>query len=133
MITVKLLGGAKKSFVSDIIKINENDLTIQKLLNILLEKKPKNTPDLDLNNTLVAVNGVESSALNGVQTKLKTNDVVSIIPIIHGGTNSRIQFKISSSLIEFCLSIICIAICCIISLLTIVRLLKMVLDSVSNL
>ena len=100
MITVKLLGGAKKSFVSDIIKINENDLTIQKLLNILLEKKPKNTPDLDLNNTLVAVNGVESSALNGVQTKLKTNDVVSIIPIIHGGINSRIQFKISSSLIE---------------------------------
>ncbi len=100
MITVKLLGGAKKSFVTDIIKINENNITIQKLLNILLEKKPKDTPDLDLNNTLVAVNGVEYSVLNGVETKLKTDDVVSIIPIIHGGINSRIQFKISSSLIE---------------------------------
>ena len=100
MVTVKLLGGAKKSYVSDIIKINENNLTIQKLLNILLEKKPKNTPDLDFDNTLVAVNGIDSSALNGVQTKLKTEDVVSIIPIIHGGTYRRIQFKISSSLIE---------------------------------
>lgn len=100
MITVKFLGGAKKSFASDKIHINENELNIQKLWNIILEKKPKNTPELDINNTLIAVNGVESSVLKGVHTKLQTDDIVSIIPIIHGGTNNRVSFKISSSLIE---------------------------------
>jgi len=100
MITVKFLGGAKKSFLVDSLTIDENDLTIQQLLNFLVKKKPKNSINLDVNNLLVAVNGIDSSAIDGLFTKLKNNDVVSIIPIIHGGSSTRIQFKISKSYVE---------------------------------
>ncbi len=100
MITVKFLGGAKKSFLVDSLTIDENDLTIQQLLNFLVKKKPKNSINLDINNLLVAVNGIDSSAIDGLFTKLKNNDVVSIIPIIHGGSTTRIQFKISKSYVE---------------------------------
>ncbi len=100
MITVKFLGGAKKSFLVDSLTIDENDITIQQLLDFLVKNKPKNSINLDVNNLLVAVNGIDSSAIDGSFTKLKNNDVVSIIPIIHGGSSTRIQFKISNSYVE---------------------------------
>ncbi len=100
MITVKFLGGAKKSFLVDSLAIDENDITIQQLLDFLVKNKPKNSINLDVNNLLIAVNGIDSSAIDGSLTKLKNNDVVSIIPIIHGGSSTRIQFKISNSHVE---------------------------------
>ena len=100
MISVKFLGGAKKSFSSDGITIEKTDLTIEQLLDFLIKNHLKNNDKLDLANLLVAVNGVDSSAINGPLTKLKNNDVVSIIPIIHGGSTQRIHFKISNSYVE---------------------------------
>jgi tRNA threonylcarbamoyladenosine modification (KEOPS) complex Cgi121 subunit len=49
---------------------------------------------------LVAVNGIDSSAIDGYLTKLKHGDVVTIIPIIHGGSFQRIQFNIINSHVE---------------------------------
>ena len=90
MITIKLFGGAKKSFAVDTITVTENNLTIKQLLNNILNDKPENTPELDINNILVAVNGIDSSALEGKDTKLSSGDTISIIPIIHGGAAKRI-------------------------------------------
>lgn len=100
MITVKFLGGAKKSFSVDSLILEKTDLTIEQLLDYLVKNKPENDNKLDVRNLLVAVNGVDSSAIDGQSTKLKNNDVVSIIPIIHGGSFKRIHFKISSSNVE---------------------------------
>lgn len=100
MITVKFLGGAKKSFSTDQIDIEKNDLTLQQLLDFLIKNKPKNDNKLDVNNLLIAINGIDSSAIDGPLTNLKNGDVISIIPIIHGGSSKRIQFKISNSYIE---------------------------------
>lgn len=100
MITVKFLGGAKKSFSVDSINVEKTDLTIEQLLDYLLKNKPKNDNKLDVRNLLVAVNGIDSSAIDGSLTKLKNNDVVSIIPIIHGGSFRRINFKVSNSNVE---------------------------------
>lgn len=103
MITIKLLGGAKKSFGADIISADLDNKTIRDLLEHLASIKPKNTLELDTKNILVAVNGVDSSALQGQDTSLKPGDTVSIIPVIHGG--SRMQFKIGSQSVElFCVS-----------------------------
>lgn len=99
MIQVKLLGGAKKSLSTDKITIDEDNLTVQELLDIIQKSKPKDTPELDENNLLIAVNGVDSSALDGKITKLKNNDVVSIIPVIHGGSSNTI-FPISKFFVE---------------------------------
>jgi len=99
LITIKFLGGAKKSFGTELISSELDNVAIRDLLAHLLSIKPKNTLDLDTKNILVAVNGVDSSALEGQNTVLHSGDVVSIIPIIHGGTQ-RNQFKIYNTWIE---------------------------------
>ena len=99
MITVKLLGGAKKSFSTDKIVLEKNADTINELINHLMEIKPKDTLEFDTKNLLIAVNGVDSSALQGYDTKLNSNDEISIIPVIHGGSR-RIQFSVAQSNVE---------------------------------
>lgn len=93
MITVKLLGGAKKIFGKDLIQADFDGITIEKLFEYLLSVKPANSLDLDTKNILVAVNGADSSALQGHDTILRKGDTVSIIPIIHGGAQ-RLELKV---------------------------------------
>jgi molybdopterin converting factor small subunit/tRNA threonylcarbamoyladenosine modification (KEOPS) complex Cgi121 subunit len=100
MILIKLVGGAKKSFSTDNLKIDKSDISIKELLDLLIELKPIGTPNLDIENILIAINGVDSSALEGKMTKIKNDDVVSIIPIIHGGSPKRLVFNISNKLIQ---------------------------------
>ncbi|HXV67233.1 MAG TPA: KEOPS complex subunit Cgi121 [Nitrosopumilaceae archaeon] len=100
MLKVKFLGGAKKSFSVDKIDIDKNDITLQQLLDFLIKNKPQNNYDFDINNLLIAINGIDSSALDGTLTNLKNGDIISIIPIIHGGTSKIIKFNISNSNIE---------------------------------
>ena len=99
MITVKLLGGAKKSFSTDKIVLDTMTHTINELIAHLIKIKPKDTLEFDTKNLLIAVNGIDSSALNGYNTKLSDNDEISIIPIIHGGSR-RIQFSVDQSNVE---------------------------------
>ena len=99
LITVKLLGGAKKSFSVDTMSFEKNISTLSELINHLIQIKPKDTLEFDIANLLIAVNGIDSSALDGLDTKLEDNDVISIIPIIHGGS-TRTQFSINDSNIE---------------------------------
>ena len=49
---------------------------------------------------MIAVNGVDSSALDGHDTKLKSDDVVNVIPIIHGGSKSNVSFNICNNNIQ---------------------------------
>ena len=93
MITVNFTGGAKKWFNLAQITVDKNDLSIQQLLDYIIEIKPEDTVNFDSKNLLIAVNGIDSSALKGYETKLKQNDVVNFIPIIHGGSQKRIKFK----------------------------------------
>ena len=97
---MKLLGGAKKSFSTDKIVLEKNTSTINELISHLMQIKPKDTLEFDTKNLLIAVNGVDSSALQGYDTKLSGNDEISIIPIIHGGSSSRIQFSVAQSNVE---------------------------------
>ena len=97
---MKLLGGAKKSFSTDKIVLEKRVDTINELITHLIEIKPKDTLEFDTNNLLIAVNGVDSSALQGYDTKLNSNDEISIIPIIHGGSSRRIQFSVAQSNVE---------------------------------
>ena len=94
------MGGAKKSFSTDKILLEKTNLTITDLLEHLTQIKPTDTLEFDTNNLLVAINGVDSSVLDGYSTSLKDDDVVSIIPIIHGGKSDRIQFGVSGANVE---------------------------------
>jgi tRNA threonylcarbamoyladenosine modification (KEOPS) complex Cgi121 subunit/molybdopterin converting factor small subunit len=101
MVTIKLIGGAKKLFSTDQLEFDiDNDISIENLLELLLEKKPKNTPILDTNNILIAVNGADSSAMEGKNTRIQNSDLISIIPVIHGGSNKKIMIDIGKKLIQ---------------------------------
>ncbi|HLC24164.1 MAG TPA: KEOPS complex subunit Cgi121 [Nitrosopumilaceae archaeon] len=99
MITINLLGGAKKALSTDKLKFEKDNSTISELLVFLQTQIPKNTHALDVKNILVAVNGVDSSTLDGFETKIKDGDTVSIIPVIHGGSQ-RMKFQIFNDNIE---------------------------------
>jgi molybdopterin converting factor small subunit/tRNA threonylcarbamoyladenosine modification (KEOPS) complex Cgi121 subunit len=99
MITVKLIGGAKKSFNSDQLQIDKFDITVNELLQLLLKTKPENT-DFDIENILVAINGSDSSAMNGKNTIVRDDDIVSIIPVIHGGSSKKLFFEIDNRQIQ---------------------------------
>jgi molybdopterin converting factor small subunit/tRNA threonylcarbamoyladenosine modification (KEOPS) complex Cgi121 subunit len=101
MVTIKLIGGAKKSFSTDQLEFDiDDDISIEKLLELILEIKPKNTPTLDTNNILIAVNGADSSAMEGKNTRIKNGDLISIIPVIHGGSNKKIMISVGKKLIQ---------------------------------
>jgi tRNA threonylcarbamoyladenosine modification (KEOPS) complex Cgi121 subunit/molybdopterin converting factor small subunit len=93
LIKVKLFGGAKKSFLRDEITISDDELSINQILEYMMQNKPKDTLDFDGKNILIAVNGIDSSALKGRDTIIKSGDVLSIIPIIHGGSRVQITIK----------------------------------------
>ena len=100
MITVKLLGGARKSFLSDKLEIQNDTMTISGLLDHLKSSIPQDRPQIDPGNILIAINGVDSSALQGKETMLKNGDVVSIIPLVHGGKSKRVQFSLMNTNVE---------------------------------
>lgn len=100
MITIKLLGGAKKSFPTDKLEIDNDSIPVYKLIELLQEMIPKNLPQLDVKNMLIAINGIDSSTLEGLATIVKDRDVISIIPIIHGGNVKRIWFDMFKTRVE---------------------------------
>jgi len=100
MIIVRLLGGTKKSFLTDKIEVKADFMTISSLMHHLEESRQKHLPPFDPQNILVAVNGIDSSALQGRETTLKDGDIVSIIPLVHGGGTHRTQFAIMNNSVE---------------------------------
>lgn len=96
MVTVRFVGGMKKSFQLDQMELSVENIPLEKLISLLLEKKPKNTPDFDTNNVLIAINGADSSAMEGNSTIIKKNDLISIIPIIHGGSGKKLFFNVGT-------------------------------------
>lgn len=100
MITVKFVGGAKKSFLTEQLQIEKSDISINELLDLLLKLKPADSVKLDTENILIAINGVDSSAMDGKSTLIKNNDLVNIIPIIHGGSSKKLTFKITKKQIQ---------------------------------
>ena len=100
MFTVKFVGGAKKSFPAEYLNIDQPDMTIQELITLLPDLKPADTPNLDTDNVLIAINGADSSAMDGRSTKIREDDIVSIIPLIHGGASRRITFELSKKIIQ---------------------------------
>ncbi len=69
-----------------VLEVDSNGVSVGVLLMMLQARMPQNDePPLSRANTLVAVNGVEVSALSGEDTKLSDGDVIMLIPVSHGG------------------------------------------------
>lgn len=84
MITINMFGGAKKIVGTSSLVFNRSIASISEILEFL-QKNAVESKILDVNNILIAVNGIESSALSGNDTIAKTGDVITIVSVVHGG------------------------------------------------
>ena len=84
LITINLLGGAKKIIGASSIVFYRPIASIPEIL-AFLQENAVDSKILDSNNILIAVNGIESSALSGNDTVAKTGDVITIVSVVHGG------------------------------------------------
>lgn len=84
MISVKLLGGAKRFIGKDHLSIEKESAKLKDIVEIL-RSMSSNKEIFNSNNMLIVVNGVESSMLGGLDAQVKDGDVVSIVPVVHGG------------------------------------------------
>ena len=85
MITVKLLGGARKIVGKDQVSLEMQSIKVSEILETL-RSMSSNSDILNSSNMLIAVNGTELSILGGLNAQVKDGDVVSIVPVVHGGT-----------------------------------------------
>jgi sulfur-carrier protein len=84
LITINMFGGAKKIVGTSSLVFNRSIASISEILEFL-QKNAVEAKILDVNNILIAVNGIESSALSGNDTIAKTGDVITIVSVVHGG------------------------------------------------
>lgn len=85
MITVRLLGGAKKAVGGRAeIQLDRQAATLVEVLQFLqgISSEPRL---LDPSNLILAVNGVDSSVLGGSGTTITSGDKVTIVTVVHGG------------------------------------------------
>ena len=84
LITINLLGGAKKIIGASSLVFYRSTASISEIL-AFLQENALETKILDSNNLVIAVNGIESSALSGNDTVAKTGDIITIVSVVHGG------------------------------------------------
>lgn len=84
MITIKLLGGAKKAVGQSDVILDRPLASITEILKFLKEKAVQ-SKILDPNNIMIAINGADSAMFYGVDTIVKTGDTVTIVTVVHGG------------------------------------------------
>ena len=85
LVTVKPYGFLSRALGKSL-NVETGRITVTALLELLQARMPpSDEPTLSRANTLVAVNGIEVSALQGEDTPLSSNDTVTLIPISHGG------------------------------------------------
>ncbi|MEM0052846.1 MAG: MoaD/ThiS family protein [Nitrososphaeria archaeon] len=82
---VVFVGHLKRLFGKDYILLEESVDNVRSLIKYLNHVKLDENVVVDRSNTLILVNGVEISALNGLDTKVNVGDVITLIPVTHGG------------------------------------------------
>jgi len=82
---VLFVGHLKRLFGRDHLVVEEKVEDVRALLEYLNRLKLEANVLVDRSNTLIIVNGVEVSALNGLDTKVNEDDVVTLVPVTHGG------------------------------------------------
>jgi molybdopterin synthase sulfur carrier subunit len=84
MITVKLLGGAKKAVGKPAVDLDWPSASVLEILDYLttISAEPHL---LQRCNLIITLNGVDSASLQGDSTMVKSGDKVTIVTIVHGG------------------------------------------------
>jgi molybdopterin converting factor small subunit len=92
-VEIRLLGVFRGMVGRDQMSVKLKHATVRTAVHVLAESMPSEARrlliDPELNdprpNALVLLNGREINVLKGMETEVKNNDVLTIIPIAHGG------------------------------------------------
>lgn len=84
MITIRLLGGAKKAIGKAAVGLDRQQSSVSDILKFLqgVSAEPKLLEPVNL---IIAVNGVDSAALAGPATVVNGGDTVTVVTVVHGG------------------------------------------------
>lgn len=86
MIKIRLLGGAKKAVGKPAVDFDRPSASVAEILKFLTSVST-DARLLQPNNLIVAVNGIDSAALQGQGTIAKSGDTVTVVTVVHGGAN----------------------------------------------
>jgi molybdopterin converting factor small subunit len=84
-VAIKFIGTTHKFYGSKEYKVELEEEAIVSILINKLKVEFSTDENLDNSNMLVLVNGKEISIVNGLQTELRDNDIITFIPVSHGG------------------------------------------------
>ncbi|HEY7079886.1 MAG TPA: MoaD/ThiS family protein [Nitrososphaeraceae archaeon] len=84
MITVSLLGGARKALGKSEISLDSYEASVNDILEFLKENATEKGI-IENNNLLIVINGKDTSVMEGYDTIVRTGDVIKIVTIVHGG------------------------------------------------
>jgi tRNA threonylcarbamoyladenosine modification (KEOPS) complex Cgi121 subunit/molybdopterin converting factor small subunit len=90
MITIRLLGGAKKAVGKPAVNLDRPYASISEILDFLttISVEPRL---LQRSNLIITLNDADSASLQGHSTVVKSGDTVTIVPVVHGGTDSMVD------------------------------------------
>ena len=84
MITIRLLGGAKKAVGKATVNLDRPSASVSDILDFLttISAEPRL---LQRGNLIIALNDVDSASLQGHNTIVKNGDIIKIVTVVHGG------------------------------------------------
>jgi molybdopterin converting factor small subunit len=84
LIDINLHGGIKKLIGSSNLKLDEKSSNIKRIISYLEDNYCLNNK-INENDFLIAINGIEYSLLGGLNAKVLSGDIVTILSVVHGG------------------------------------------------
>jgi tRNA threonylcarbamoyladenosine modification (KEOPS) complex Cgi121 subunit/molybdopterin converting factor small subunit len=90
MITIRLLGGAKKAVGKPAVNFDRDSAAVSDILKFLttISSQPRL---LQPSNLIITLNGMDSASLDGNNTVAKSGDTVTIVTVVHGGANCMLD------------------------------------------
>jgi tRNA threonylcarbamoyladenosine modification (KEOPS) complex Cgi121 subunit/molybdopterin converting factor small subunit len=90
MITIRLLGGAKKAVGKSAVDLDRPYASVSDILDFLttISVEPRL---LQRSNLIITLNDVDSASLHGHDTMAKSGDKVTIVTVVHGGMDGMLN------------------------------------------
>lgn len=90
MITIRLLGGAKKAVGKPAVNLDRPYASVSDILDFLttISAEPRL---LQRSNLIITLNDVDSASLHGHNTMVKSGDKVTIVTVVHGGMDCMLN------------------------------------------
>jgi sulfur-carrier protein len=90
MITIRLLGGAKKAVGKPAVNLDRPSASVSEILDFLttISAEPRL---LQRGNLIITLNDIDSASLQGHNTTVKSGDSVTIVTVVHGGMDYRLD------------------------------------------